>query len=238
MRDLTAIVLAGGKGERLRPYTDSAPKPLIPLNGRPLLEHLLAFLSAGGIRRFVLCTGYKAEMIERYMRECNRPDWDVACINSGDVAMTDRLLDARRHVSDQALVCYGDTLANVDLARLRHEHEVAGALMTMTVYPLHSPFGIVHLDGRSRIGGFSEKPRLPHWINIGFLLCEPAALEMLRPGTDMPEYLSALVATGRMHAHRHEGKHLTVNTEKDRSRAESEIIEFYTVGSDLLREGQ
>src|SRR5947209_2943463 len=83
---------------------------------------------------------------------------------------------ARPHVRGRALVCYGDTLANVDLAALARQHEDGDALLTLAVYPLHSPYGIVTFDAGRRVTGFREKPRLPHWINIGFMLCEPAAL--------------------------------------------------------------
>jgi NDP-sugar pyrophosphorylase family protein len=227
--DLTAILLCGGKGERLRPLTETIPKPLVPLRGRPLLHHLMDYLIGAGVRRFVLCVGYKAGMIEQFLREHYAGPCDARCVDSGDATMTDRLLDARRLVPGRALVCYGDTLANVSLPALVGEHEAHAALATVTVHPLHCPFGVVDFDPAGRVGGFREKPRLPHWVNIGFLLMEPAALEMLPPGGDMPEYLSALAATGRMFAHRHEGKHLTVNTERERDQAEREIATFYTL---------
>lgn len=224
--ELTAILLCGGKGERLRPFTEAVPKALVPLNGEPLLLHLLRYLSSAGVSRFVVCVGYKAEAIESFLRETCEP-WQVTCVNSGDASMTDRLLDARPHLQGRALVCYGDTLANVELARLLREHQRSGALATLTVYPLHSPFGIVHFNDSKRVTSFDEKPRLPYWINIGFLLCEPAALDFLVRGSEMPEFLSALAEAGVLHTHEHTGKHLTVNTEKDRALAENEI-EFFT----------
>ena len=100
---------------------------------------------------------------------------------------------------------------------------------TLTIYPLHSPFGIVDTDADGRVTAFAEKPRLPYWINIGYLLCEREAFAAMRRGTDMDEFLSALARTGRLHAYRHSGKHLTVNTEKERTLAEEQIVEFLTV---------
>jgi glucose-1-phosphate cytidylyltransferase len=229
----TAVLLCGGKGTRLRPYTDTMPKPLVPLNGRPLLLHLMRYLAAWHVRRFVLCVGYRAKVIEGFVRELNEPAWEVVLVDSGeDATMTERLRQARPHVRGQALVCYGDTLANVDLLALRRDHAQAGVAMTLTVHPLRSPFGIVNVSQTCRVTGFAEKPRLPHWINIGFMLCEPEALDFLRPGADMPEFLDDLVRAGAVHAHRHEGKHLTVNTEKDRSQAETDIIDFFTLLGD------
>ena len=226
--DLTAILLCGGKGERLRPFTETLPKALVPLNGEPLLAHLLRYLSSAGVTRVVVCVGYKAEAIESFLGE--RPDLsrEATCVDSGGASMTDRILDALPHVRGRALVCYGDTLANVDLGGLLKAHRRSGALATLTTYPLSSPFGIVRFDESKRITAFEEKPPLPYWINIGFLLCEPGAFEFLRRGSDMPQFLSALAGAGALYAYEHTGKHLTVNTEKERAVAETEVIEFFT----------
>lgn len=226
--ELTAILLCGGKGERLKPFTETLPKALVPLNGEPLLSHLLRYLSAAGVSRFVVCVGYKAEAIESFLSEQGAQSWQVTCVNSGDASMTDRLLDARPHIDGTALVCYGDTLANVELAGLLREHRRRGALATLTVYPLHSPFGIVHFDDSKRVTTFAEKPSLPYWINIGFLLCEPRAFDFVARGSEMPQFLSRLAEAGVLYTHEHRGKHLTVNTEKERALAETEMIEFFT----------
>jgi NDP-sugar pyrophosphorylase family protein len=226
--ELTAILLCGGKGERLKPFTETLPKALVPLSGEPLLSHLLRYLSSAGISRFVICVGYKAEAIESFLRERTAQSWQVTCVNSGDASMTDRLLDARPHIKGAALICYGDTLANVEIAGLLREHRQSQALATLTVYPLHSPFGIVNFDDSKRVTTFAEKPRLPYWINIGFLLCEPRAFDFMARGSEMPEFLSALAEAGALYTHEHKGKHLTVNTEKDRAFAETEMIEFFT----------
>lgn len=230
MNDVTAILLCGGKGERLWPLTESVPKVLTCLDGRPLLFHLMTALARSGIVRFVVCVGHMAVEVERFVAETSDPTWSVTCVNSGvDASIPDRLLDARSFVPGRALVCYGDTLANVDLHRLRDEHAGRGALATVSVYPLHSPFGIVRFDSNNHVTGFEEKPVLPHWINIGYLLCEPRVFDLLKPGSDLPELLSDLVQAGQLHAFVHAGKHVTINTEHDRRVAESRGIEFITL---------
>jgi glucose-1-phosphate cytidylyltransferase len=223
----TAILLCGGKGKRLKPFTDGLPKALVPLNGAPLLAHLLQYLSASGIKRFVVCVGYKADAIETFLKNHEDSSLSLTAVNSGDASMTDRLLDARKHVTGRALICYGDTLANIDLSALQQQHSASGALATLTVYPLHSPFGIVEFDDEKKVTAFSEKPELPYWINIGFLLCEPQAFDFIKRGSGMPEFLSALATADALYTYRHTGKHLTVNTEKERATAETEI-EFFT----------
>ena len=226
MSELTAVILCGGKGERLKPFTDHLPKPLVPLNGKPLLYHLMNYLSVSGVSRFVLCVGYKAECITQFAVEYAQPGWEVVCVNSGDASMADRLLDARPHIHGRTLICYGDILANVDLTALQSEHSASGALATLTVYPLHSPFGVIHFDDHNRITELAEKPVLPFWINIGFMLCEPEALEFLRPNSDMMNFSQSLADAKALFAYRHKGRHLTINTEKERTQAEAQMTDF------------
>lgn len=229
MTDLTAIILCGGKGERLKPFTDHLPKALVPLHGKPLLRHLMNYLAQSGITRFVLCVGFKAECIQQFARECDLPGWNVECVDSGDASMADRILDARPHIPGRALICYGDILANVDLDALEREHQRGGAMATLTVYPLHSPFGIVHFDAENKITELAEKPVLPYWINIGFMLCEPAALNFLQRNSDMMNFSTDLARAGALSAYQHRGRHLTINTEKERIQAEAEMADFATV---------
>jgi glucose-1-phosphate cytidylyltransferase len=230
LADTTALILAGGRGERLLPFTASVPKPLVPLRGRPLLEHLLRYLAGAGLRRFVLCTGYRSDAVSAFAETLRSELPDLTCSDAGpDASMTDRLAAARALSGKRALVCYGDTLANVDLGALHAAHLASGRLATLTVYPLRSAFGIVEADATDRVLAFREKPELPYWINIGFLLCERAALDAIRPESDMPALLAGLAADGRLGAYRHTGTHLTVNTPRERAAAEAELVNFYTL---------
>jgi glucose-1-phosphate cytidylyltransferase len=204
------------------------PKTLVPINGRPLLDHLMDYLATAGVANFAVCVGYKAEAVEEFLQGSGHPAWEVACVDSGDATMTDRIFDARRVIRDRALICYGDTLANVDLAALLRTHESSGALATVTVYPLQSAFGLVDFDAAGRVSRFIEKPRLPYWFNIGFILCEAKALDRIQRGSDMPEFLSGLAADGVLGCYRHDGGHVTVNTPSDVMIAEGELIQLYT----------
>lgn len=228
MDELTAILLCGGKGERLRPFTDHAPKPLVQLGGRAMLFHLVRYLRQSGIRRIVFCVGYKASMIRDFLDAEFPNDPDFYCVDSGDATMTDRIADAQPHVKGRALVCYGDTLANVHVADLLQFHLDQKADATLTTYPLECPFGVVETDDAHWIRSFREKPVLPYWINIGFLLLEPNVVQGIQRGSDMPQFLDSLAADGRLAAFRHQGSHLTVNTEKERAQAESRLTEFFS----------
>jgi len=147
----------------------------------------------------------------------------------GNLVVTFAKQDAARQNDGHYLICYGDTLANVNLNELRKAHTESGALATVTVYPMHSPFGIVSFDESNRVAAFAEKPVLPYWINIGYLICEPEALRHIQPGSDMPQFLSSLARSRELAVFKHDGKHLTVNTEKDRAEAEAQAIEFFTL---------
>jgi NDP-sugar pyrophosphorylase family protein len=229
VEDLTAVLLCGGKGERLRPFTEHCPKPLVPLAGKPMLQLLTEYLIACGVQRFVYCVGYKAEMIHDFLA-AHFPDRErFRAVDSGDATMTDRLADARVHVPGRALVCYGDTLANVNLNALLEFHAKRGAAATLTTYPLQSPYGVIESDDARRIRSFREKPVLPFWINIGFLVLEPEVVATMERGSDMPQFLDRLAAGGRLFEFRHEGSHLTVNTEKERAQAEQQLAQMFTV---------
>src|SRR5215831_11923687 len=95
---VTAILLCGGKGKRLRPFTETMPKAMVMLNDEPLLSHLLRYLMTAGIERFIVCVGDKAEAIESFLSENYPGSLQITCVNSGDASMTDRLLDDRKSV--------------------------------------------------------------------------------------------------------------------------------------------
>jgi mannose-1-phosphate guanylyltransferase len=211
-RSITAVILCGGRGERLRPMTDLTPKPLIPVNGRPMLGYLIEHLLQSGLGEFLLCVGYKAEMFEAYAGQLESSTSRIRCVNSGEAGITKRLVDARPFVRDRALVCYADTLADVDVRELISVHEERKAQATITVHPYQSSFGLVSFDEAGFVSRFEEKPRLPYWVNIGFILMEPAALDRLNSERSFPEFLAELAARRELGVYRHPGKHWTANT--------------------------
>lgn len=231
LNGLTAIVLCGGRGERLRPLTEEIPKPLVPVRGQAILEHILDHLCRNGIKESVLCLGYKASMIRSYVASRHAAGCRIESIDTGDASMTDRVLDALTVTSGPVLICYGDTLANVDLHELEDSHRRAGSLATVTVFPLRSPFGVVEIADGDVVVRMTEKPVLPYWINIGYIRCEREAFKHMKGGSDLVQFCSDLAATGSLSAYRHMGQHVTVNTEDDLAAAEKEILSFRTAAT-------
>jgi glucose-1-phosphate cytidylyltransferase len=115
--DLKVLILCGGKGERLKPLTESVPKPLIKIKGRPILSYLLSHFESYGFRKFVIAVGYRSEAIIRYFEQ-NHRNIEIEISDSGDADIVKRIKDAAGYLTGDFIVCYGDTLADVDLYSL------------------------------------------------------------------------------------------------------------------------
>jgi NDP-sugar pyrophosphorylase family protein len=211
-----AIILAGGKAERLGAAAGGRPKALVELAGRPLAAYQVAQLAAAGVTRvLVSCAAGEEGAFEAALGGLGP---DVVAVpepeplgRGGGIRFA---AEARREQGD-LLALNGDELVDVDFSRLLallREHEAAA---TITVVPLRSPFGVVDLDN-DLVTGFREAPRLDQWVSCGIYALGEEALERLpergdHETTTFPE----LAAEGRLRALRHEGVWLTVNTPKD-----------------------
>ena len=227
---MKAVILAGGLGTRLREETEFRPKPMVEIGGRPVLWHIMKHLCSYGIQDFIIAVGYKGEMIKDYFLnyETRNNDftvrlgerealtvhgghaeagWSVTVADTGPETLTGgRLLRVARYLSDEPfLIAYGDGLSDVNVDALRRQHEAQGTLATVTVTRPSSRYGVVQL-GTDRVEAFQEKPRLDGWVNIGYFIFEPPALEYLVEGAPLEqEPLSRMASDGRLAAYRHEG---------------------------------
>jgi glucose-1-phosphate cytidylyltransferase len=215
------VILCGGRGTRLQEHTRELPKPLVEIGDRPILWHVIALYAAQGFRRFLLATGYRGELIERFAAARRWPEGvTVECVDTGlDTPTGGRIKLLETALADEPTFCatYADGLADIDLARLLDFHERHGALATMTVVRPELQFGITELDGaEDRVLGFREKPRSEHWINGGFLCLRAGVFAYLRPDSVLErEPLEGLAAAGELRAYRHEGFWECMDTYKD-----------------------
>ena len=211
---MEALLLAGGKGERLGA---SVPKPLVPVAGRPLAAYAVERLAAAGVARVIVaCAAGQEEAFERALgglgTEIDAVGEPEPLGRGGGL----RLAAGSRREDGPVYALNGDEVLDVDLAALLAAHEERGPAATLVVAPLRSPFGIVELGPRDGVVRFREAPVLPHWVNAGLYVLGEEALERLpekgdHEHTTFPE----LAAEGRLLAYRHEGMWLTVNTPKD-----------------------
>jgi NDP-sugar pyrophosphorylase family protein len=218
---MEAIVLAGGKGERLGEAARGLPKALVPIGDRPLAAYQIELLAAAGVSRvLVSCAAGQGALFERALGDLGPelvPVEEPEPLGRGGGL---RFAAAQRTEPGPTLALNGDELLDVDIGRLLRSHQASGAAATVTVSPLRSAFGVVELDDDVVIG-FREAPRLPYWVNCGLYVLGEEAIERLpergdHERTTFPE----LAAERRLRAFFHEGTWLTVNTPKELRQAE------------------
>jgi glucose-1-phosphate cytidylyltransferase len=214
------VILCGGRGTRLREHTQEIPKPLVEIGGLPIVWHVIQLYAVHGFRRFLLATGYKGELIERFARETIWPEGvSVECVDTGlDTPTGGRIKHLEQELEGRRFCAtYADGVARVDLAGLLDFHSGHGRLATMTVVQPELQFGVTELDPRDgRVLGFREKPRSEHWINGGFFCFEPGVLDYLEQDSVLErDPLEGLAASDELRAHRHEDFWECMDTYKD-----------------------
>jgi NDP-sugar pyrophosphorylase family protein len=224
---MEALLLAGGKAERLGEAAQGLPKPLVPVAGFPLAEYTVARLVAAGVDRIVVAC--RAGQEDAFVNALGGLGAEIEPVGEDEPLGRGgglRLAAASRRESGSVLALNGDELLDVDFAALLGEHERSGAAATIVVAQVRSPFGVVDLAADGAITGFREAPQLPDWVNSGVYALGEEALERLpergdHEQTTFPE----LAAEGKLRGFRHEGVWLTVNTPKDLRAAEAFMAE-------------
>jgi glucose-1-phosphate cytidylyltransferase len=213
------VILCGGRGTRLRERTESVPKALVEIGGRPILWHVIQIYAAQGFDRFLLATGYMGEAVAEFAAAERWPAGvAVECVDTGlDTPTGGRVAQLGRRLGGKSLcVTYADGVADVDLGAQLDFHRAHGGLATMTVVQPHLQWGVAELGEGDRVAGFAEKPRSEHWINGGFFCFEAGALACIGEDSVLErEPLQQLAADGELHAFRHEGFWDCMDTYKD-----------------------
>jgi NDP-sugar pyrophosphorylase family protein len=218
---MEALLLAGGKAERLGEAAKGLPKPLVPVAGTPLAVYGVARLVGAGVTRVIVAC--RAGQEEAFVNALGGFGAEVEAVGETEPLGRGgglRLAASHRRESGACLALNGDELLDVDFAALLAEHERTGAAATIVVAQVRSPFGVVELEPDGRVTGFREAPLLDDWVNSGVYVLGEAALEQLPEcGDHEQSTFPALAAAGSLRAYRHEGVWLTVNTPKDLRRA-------------------
>jgi glucose-1-phosphate cytidylyltransferase len=242
---LKAVILAGGLGTRISEETSVKPKPMVEIGGKPILWHIMKGYAHFGITDFVICLGYKGYMVKEYFANLalhtsdvtinlaqNRVDlhqnpsepWTITLVDTGEHTLTGGRLRRVRHFVEGEDFCmtYGDGVADIDIGALLAFHQEEGCLATVTAVRPPGRFGRLNLQGR-RATGFQEKPRGDgDWINGGFFVLSPAALDCIDGDAILweKEPLQHLTASGQLAAFRHDRFWQPMDTLRDKNHLE------------------
>jgi len=220
-------VLAGGKAERLGDAAGGRPKSLVPVGGRPLLAWQLGRLARVGVGRVIVsCLGGQEET---FLEELHGLGIHIVCAGEPERLGRGggiRFAAAFRRETGDVLAMNGDELVAVDFEALLERHRTTGAAATVTVAQPASQFGRVELTDDDVVTGFEEAGTVPYWVNCGiYALSEEALARFPEKGDHETTVFPALAAEGRLHAFRHTGTWLTVNTPKELRRADEYVTE-------------
>ena len=241
---MKAVILAGGYGTRLSEETAVRPKPMVEIGDKPILWHIMKIYSHHGVNEFIICCGYKGQVIKEYFAnyflhrsdvtfdlannkmEVHQNDvepWKVTLVDTGKGTMTGgRLKRVKEHVGNETFcLTYGDGVSNVDLAELIQFHKNKDALVTLTAVQQPGRFGTFNLKkDEEKISSFTEKPRGDGaWINGGFFVLEPAAINYIEGDDTVWEKkpLELLADDGKLAAFKHYGFWQPMDTLRDKN---------------------
>jgi glucose-1-phosphate cytidylyltransferase len=239
---MKVVILAGGFGTRLAEETETRPKPMVEIGGRPILWHIMKIYSHYGVNDFVICLGYKGHIIKEYFRNyflyasnvtfdlvANRMDvheartepWRVTLIDTGEATNTGgRLKRALPHVAGDAAFCftYGDGVANVDISALIAHHQAEKRLATVTAAMPPGRFGTIRHVG-NRVTSFQEKPEGDGaWINGGFMVLSPKVGDYIADDATLWERdpMEQLARDDQLTAYFHQGFWQPMDTLRDK----------------------
>jgi NDP-sugar pyrophosphorylase family protein len=233
-----AIIIAGGKGERLRPFTDDRPKAMIPVLGNPLLVFQLRLLNSYGFNKITLCCGYRHEVIVDYFGDGKKHGVSIDYVieqeplgRGGAIRKAlERIQEQTPNLTEPIIAMNGDMLTNVNLSELIAFHKQHKPTATLVSAPLKSPYGIIETDD-TIVTGFTEKPELPFWVNAGIYALDPAILSHLPlVGDHEVTTFPKLAEEGKLRTYKTRAFWKTIDTVKDltEARAEFEKLVFGT----------
>ena len=227
-----ALIIAGGRGERLRPLTDSVPKPMISLNNRPMLSYQVQWMRSQGVTDVVFLCGYLGQTIQDYFKDGS--EFGINAHYSFEDTPLGRGGAVRKGMSlvpedsTPVLITNGDNVTNLDLNEMKALHAKNNALATIMLSPYISQYGTVETEEDGTVRQFVEKGRLPLWINAGVYLFE-RSLEQRLPeiGDHETTTFQELASEKRMAALRSEAEWLTVDSQKDIAGCEERLRALY-----------
>jgi len=227
---MKCVILAGGYGTRISEESHLKPKPMVEIGGKPILWHILKIYSSYGINEFVICCGYKGEIIKEYFSNNNSTQWNVELVDTGTDTMTGgRLKRIQNHIDDTFCATYGDGLGNIDINNLISFHREKKSVATLTATHPPERYGILSLNG-DHVTEFREKHSgESSWINGGFFVFEPEIFDYIHNDSTVLEKspLETLAKENKLTAFKHNGFWYPMDTLREKNHLE----ELYKSGN-------
>jgi mannose-1-phosphate guanylyltransferase len=229
---MKAIILAGGLGERLRPLTGTTPKPLLPIKGKPIIQHAINNFKKHNIKNIILSVGYKADKIKGYFQDGKKLGVNIIyCIEDEPLGTGGAIKKAAENINETFIAINGDNLADFNWTEIIKAHRKNKAKITIALYPVEdvTKFGIAKLD-KNKIIQFIEKPgkeQAPSNLNnAGAYVIEPEAIEILPEGKSSIEKdcFEKLAEKGVVYAYRHQGQWFPTDDIEKYKKADKEFV--------------
>jgi len=220
---MKAVILAGGYGTRLSEETHLKPKPMVEIGGKPILWHIMKIYSHHGINEFVICCGYKAELIQEYIQKLDEP-WTITPVDTGINTMTGgRLKLVKKYVENETFCfTYGDTLNDVKINELIDFHSDKKVLATVTACKPPEKYGLLKIENE-KVVDFQEKPHIEgEWVNGGFFVLNPQVFDYIKNDSTVweKEPMEKLTKDDQLSAYKHRGFYQPMDTISDKNHLE------------------
>ncbi len=177
---MKAVILAGGLGTRLQPYTTFLPKPMLPLGEKPILEHLMEWSKKNGVKSFVLCVSYLRKSIEDYFEDGKKFGVSIEyAISNKPLATAGQLKTAEKFIDDTFVCMYGDSIYGFNLRNMIKQHKQKKSFVTMSLkeYKTKLPYGVIETAKNNKVTAWNEKPEIKANINMGCYVMEPKIMK-------------------------------------------------------------
>ena len=245
---MKVLILAGGMGTRLAEETNLIPKPMVEIDGKPILWHIMKIYSAHGYNDFIILLGYKGYVIKEYfanyflhksdvtfnmkenmmtIHEEHCEPWNVTLIETGLHTMTGgHVKRAQKYVGDEPfMLTYGDGVSDIDIGKLVEFHKAHGKAATMTSVQPEGRFGVLVFNEDGEVTSFAEKPKGDgSWINAGFFVCEPKVFDYITEGDSTifeRSPLENLAKDGELYTYHHNGFWKCMDTLRDKQQLQA-----------------
>jgi len=228
------LIMCGGRGKRLGKFTADIPKPLIKITPQQtVLEVKIREYLRQGFQEFILCIGYKGELIRKEVATF-AVDAQFTFSDAGpDAGILERLYAARDLFTDQVIMTYGDTFTDIELDQFIHAHQQSDNEATIVAGPIENPFGLVEFNRDNKVTYFKEKPVLNYYI--GYAIINTSAFDLIPPkiitmpdGQGLVTFYKILIALNKLGVYYHPGIQVTFNTPEELVEARDKMIRFYT----------